>query len=143
MHYNSEAVAVLIDSGALVSVIPLSVIKGVGLEIRIKSTKRRLRFGGGQIERAAGYIEDVRLILSEDLVVEHQFLVTENPFTPMILGIDFLYQAYAVLGPREMLVKFKLPDLKKSRKFQHIGDLDCILKRYLRTVRHKWCYRLQ
>ncbi|KAI7864618.1 hypothetical protein BDF14DRAFT_1884204 [Spinellus fusiger] len=67
---KDEIVEAMIDSGAAVSLIPLTLVKHIDWENCIEPTEIKLNFG--------------------QLSVKHNFLVSDHPETPFLLGRDFL-----------------------------------------------------
>lgn len=69
--------------GPIVSVLPLEEVKN------IQPTNRTLKFGDGEVEAAVGTIK-LTLILTPEVEVVHNFCITKNIRTPLILGQDFI-----------------------------------------------------
>lgn len=90
----------LLDNGATVSLIPLSILKQAGLEGNvIKDTSITLSFAGRRQEKPYGIIKEVPLLFSEDLELVHSFAVVDFDNFPLILGMDFMMGARATVTP--------------------------------------------
>lgn len=70
---------------------------------------RHFRFGSGNREPAAGWIDDMKLTFNDQLIVVHGFLVTSNQYAPMILAQDFILQSHALPNPHKAQLKFEIP----------------------------------
>lgn len=82
---------VLIDSGASVSLIPLSIYHKLGIE-NVSDTRTNLKFADHSIKNAYGKAEDVLVTIGE-LSFHVDFVIIDIPEdeeTPIILGRPFM-----------------------------------------------------
>lgn len=105
----------LLDGGAVVSVIPLHVVKQLQKESDIIPTNKTLRYGGGQIDVLAGVVK-LKLQFAENITVYHMFCVTRNPSTPLLIGMDFIYASKAIQDPVKKTLTFRTDDPEKEYK---------------------------
>lgn len=96
----------LIDGGAVVSVVPLHIVKYLGKEEDSHPTNKTLRYGGGKIDIPVAVIK-LKLKFSEEVVILHTFCVTKNPSTPLILGMDFLLSTNSIQDPHLCTLTFR------------------------------------
>lgn len=101
----------LLDIDATCSIIPLSILRAVGIADQvIKETKITLSFAGRRHEKPYGLIKDVPLLFSEDLELNHSFSVVDFENFPMILGMDFIFGSNASVTPHLHELVFDIMD---------------------------------
>ncbi|KAI8340959.1 hypothetical protein BD560DRAFT_428093 [Blakeslea trispora] len=94
-----------VDGGAVISIVPLHLVKRWKQEDKITPTNKTLKYGGGEIDIPVGVLK-LKVQVHDDLLVIHTFCVTNNPNTPAILGLDFMLATNALIDPRNNFVIF-------------------------------------
>lgn len=115
----------LIDPGASVSIIPLTLLKEMGLENQVKPIKDiSLSFAGQKTAKPIGIIKDLTLLFSSELEVIHSFVVVDFADFPLILGMDFMHGAKASMDPsrQELIFDIMEDDNSNITKEQLIID---------------------
>lgn len=107
----------LLDGGAVVSEIPIHVVRQLGKEEDMEPTNKTLRFGGDEIDIPIGTIK-LKLKFSEQVVIYQSFCVTTNPNTPIILGIDFLLNTNSYQDPLMKTLTFRKYDGNEVETFE-------------------------
>lgn len=110
----------LINGGALVSIIPQSIVQNLGLENKMESTTRRFCFGGGSSEKATGWIDELKLVFGGELVALHCVLVFSNRYKPFLSGPDFIVQTNVLPDRHQQILRFCIKNTE--------GDLDKVIE---------------
>lgn len=95
----------LIDGGAVASIIPLHLVKTLGKLTDIHPTNKTLKYAGGDVDILRGIIK-LNLKFDNEVDIVHTFCVTENPSTPLILGMDFLLGTNSLADPHKQILTF-------------------------------------
>ncbi|CEP17051.1 hypothetical protein [Parasitella parasitica] len=96
----------LIDGGAMISLIPMQVVKDLKLVDAIMPTSKIVRYGDGVAETPVGLIK-LTLVLSEAVEITHTFCITKSAKTPLIIGMDFLKLANCLPDQRRQVLLFR------------------------------------
>lgn len=107
MLIGDHTVEGLVDGGAYCSILPYSMVKDMHLDDLIEPTTSRIGFDGGTEEVPVGCIK-VDLTFHPDITINHRFIVVDNPFTPLLLGYDFLYNAKVAVNPSKGVITFDM-----------------------------------
>ncbi|XP_050908779.1 uncharacterized protein LOC127122500 [Lathyrus oleraceus] len=102
---------VLIDSGASVSLMPLSIYHKLGIK-NVSDTKTNLKFTNHSTKDAYGIAEDI-LVTIEDLSFPIDFVILDIPEdkeTPIILGRPFMQTSRCNLGMDQGMITLKVYD---------------------------------
>ncbi|XP_050897805.1 uncharacterized protein LOC127104677 [Lathyrus oleraceus] len=101
----------LIDLGAIVSLMPLSIYKKMGLGT-VQDTRMTLQFADRSIRRPYGIVEDV-LVKIDKFVFPVEFFILEMPEyeeIPLILGRPFLETGWCMINIEEGTMTLKVYD---------------------------------
>lgn len=111
----------LIDGGAMISLIPLQVVKDINKVRDIQPTDTLIRFGDGMAEMPVGVVK-LLLTLSKDVEIWHHFCVTKTSKTPLILGMDFLKHSGCRPDIKNQLLEFTTEEGLIYQVETHDGD---------------------
>lgn len=124
MDRNYDA---MIDSDAMISIIPMEIIRELKLMDKLVPIKPiNLSFAGRKVDSACYVLKDLSLLFSTGLEVLHSMVVVDFPNFPLILGNDFMVGANATLDPQRNELVFCIPDPDNSEEIINQVIIDLI-----------------